>query len=142
MTDGVTGVGAMPIIDVADVEQAHDFYREKLGFKNGHIWRFDDGTASFAIVAMDKTPVGLRRKTEERDSRNEEWAAYLYVDDARAHFAAVEAAGAEIKWPLDRTFYDCLEFTVADPDGNLLAFGQELCDFPDTGHDSSEDTPT
>lgn len=129
----MTGLGAMPIIEVADVDASFAFYRDKAGFQGGNAWRDDDGTATFAIAAMDKIWIGLRRRHGAAPANNEEWAAYLYVDDVNAHHALATRTGVDIVYALEDQFYGCRDYTIRDPDGHLIAFGQELGDAPDTG---------
>jgi hypothetical protein len=53
----------------------------------------------------------------------QDWAAYLYVDDADAMHAEFASRGAAIvRPPVDKP-YNLREFEVRLPDGRLLAFG-------------------
>ena len=68
----------------------------------------------------------LRRRLGSERTNNEEWSAYLYVDDVDTHHEAVKATGVEIVYPLEDQFYGCRDYTIRDPDGHLIAFGQEI----------------
>ena len=48
---------------------------------------------------------------------------YLYPDDIVAYHAFVRDNGVDIP-DLENTFYDMVEFRIADPDGNRLWIGQ------------------
>ncbi|MCB1478441.1 MAG: VOC family protein [Rhodobiaceae bacterium] len=120
------GLGAMPIIEVGDLDAAFAAYTGRLCFQGGNTWHDDNGVASFAIVVLDAIRLGLRRREGEAPTGHEEWSAYLYVDDVDAHHDAVKRAGAEIVYPLEDQFYGCRDYTIRDPDGHLIAFGQEI----------------
>ena len=120
------GLGAMPIIEVGDVDSSFAFYRDSLCFQGGNTWHDESGIASFAIVVFDKIRLGLRRRLGSERTNNEEWSAYLYVDDVDTHHEAVRATGVEIVYPLEDQFYGCRDYTIRDPDGHLIAFGQEI----------------
>ena len=56
------------------------------------------------------------------------WDAYVYVRDADALHAELDARGADIvRSPTDRA-YGCREFEVRDRDGHVICFGQDLGD--------------
>ena len=112
---------AMPILEVSDVDASVAYY-QRLGFANGGVW---GDPSNFAIVQRGDVTLGLRKR-DGTIPVQEWWAAYIYVDDAKALHREFEAAGldpAELKNPTD---YGCIDFDIIDPDGHRLAFGQDL----------------
>jgi uncharacterized glyoxalase superfamily protein PhnB len=51
-------------------------------------------------------------------------ACYITVDDADAVWAEVQKAGATVS--IENSSYGMRDFNVADPDGNILGFGQPM----------------
>ncbi len=119
-----TGHRAMPVLAVADVAASVAFYRDKLGFSVGGMWP-DAENPGFAIVGMGTIIIALDRDPEAGAQRHG-WCAYLYIDDVDAYHAELAARGVEIARMPEDAFYGCRDMDVRDPDGNLLAFGQDL----------------
>ncbi|MEO1160531.1 MAG: VOC family protein [Pseudomonadota bacterium] len=113
---------AMPVLQVSDLSASVDYYN-RLGFATNGIW---GEPATFAIMQRGDVSIALQLLRAEKMPVNTHWAAYIYVDDARAVHTEFQAAGIEISRPPEEAFYGCLDFDVADPDGHLLAFGQDL----------------
>lgn len=54
------------------------------------------------------------------------WDAYVWVEGLDELFAEMKANGATIEYePCIQEDYDMKEFAVRDPDGYVLAFGQQ-----------------
>ena len=113
---------AMPVLQVSDLLASVDFYN-RLGFATGGIWGEPE---TFAIMQRGSVSLALQLLRAEKMPVNTHWAAYIYVDDATAVHEEFRAAGVEIVRPPEETYYGCLDFDVADLDGHLLAFGQDL----------------
>jgi uncharacterized glyoxalase superfamily protein PhnB len=117
-------IRAMPVLEVRDVVASAAFYEEKLGFDSGKI--FGDPPA-FGIVARGTVTIAFDQSRDaSRAPQNQYWAAYVYVADADALFAAYRAKGVGIVRDPEDTFYGCRDFDVRDLDGHLIAFGQDL----------------
>ena len=54
---------------------------------------------------------------------------YFYPDDVQALHAHVVSQGIDAT-PLHVTFYGMKEFSMQDPDGHMLCFGQETDEEP------------
>ena len=117
---------SMPLLQVADVRRSVAFY-ERLGFFCGGPWTHD-GEATFAIVQRGEVTLGLQRLAGADSTSNTHWAAYLYTDDAQALHAEFAAAGLEPSELRRNTDYACDDFEIRDPDGHLIAFGQDRAD--------------
>ena len=126
---------AMPVLQVADVAASAAFY-EKLGFQAHGFW---GEPPAFSIVQRGDITLALDRAGGGRAvTPNQSWAAYLYVDNVDDLYQEYVALQIDvISKPADQE-YGCREFTIADPDGHRLAFGQDLSvdeDGPGLGHE-------
>lgn len=113
---------AMPIIQVRDVRASAGFYA-KLGFDCHGFWGDPPG---FAILQRGDVTLGIFLPESGTVVPNDQWAMYVYVDDADALHAELAAIGGlELSEPCDEP-YGCRDFDVVDPDGHRIAFGQDL----------------
>ena len=106
------------VLPVADMDAAADFYG-RAGFE---IVRYDPGYTwvkhcGFEVLHLALVP-GLDRSANHA-------AGYVHVADARAWHAALTEAGIEASPVVDEP-WEMREFSVVDPDHNLLRFGQNL----------------
>ena len=105
-----------PILQVADLPRAIDFYTRTMGFELG--WTF--GTPAFiAGVRRDNVELNLRLEPRPVPSR-----AYIQVNGIDAYSKGISAAGARMIHPLEDRDYGMRDCTVADPDGNAIAIGE------------------
>lgn len=117
-------IRSMTVLQVRDVAQSEAFYRDKLGFHSHGTWGdppafciLQRGAVTLALdLSRDGAPIPV----------NQYWAAYIYIEDAEALVAEFRQAGLEILRGPEDTFYGLRDFDVRDPDGHLLAFGQDL----------------
>jgi len=119
------------VLQVSNIQRSLQFYRDVLGFKVG----LTEGEPTvFAIIRKDRAILFLDESREGGDvPLNQYWAAYLWVDDAIDDLAAAfEKKGATIVRGPETMPYGCRDFDVRDPDGHLIAFGQDLLE-PDAG---------
>ncbi|MEO1224285.1 MAG: glyoxalase superfamily protein [Pseudomonadota bacterium] len=124
----MTMVRSMTILEVSDVKKSAAFYRDKLGFTPGRFW---GDPPAFCIVGRDTVTIALDQSRDEgRKPQNQYWAVYVYVDDIEAVIADLQERGTEIARGPEDTVYDCREIDVADPDGHLLCFAQDLDEQP------------
>ena len=126
MSARLTGVS--PVLLVADVTKAADYFAAKLGFTVPHMW---GDPPHFCIPTRDGMAVMLNQvspgdRFEPNASLNGRYDVYFDVDDCDALHAEFEANGADIVCaPEDQPYY-MREFQVRDPDGHLLAFGHPI----------------
>ena len=120
--------GVSPVLLVADVDRAVEFYRDCLGFRcdvYGHPPNFvvavrDEATILLAL-APDAEQIVPNWKIVDKT-----WNAYVRVDDADAIYAEVQERGAKIDYTLYDAPHGFREFGVQDPDGHDIAFGQRI----------------
>ena len=62
---------------------------------------------------------------------NQYWAADVYVDDVDALHREFSRAGVDIVRGPEDMEYGCRDFDVRDPDGHLIAFGQDTQPSPE-----------
>ncbi len=114
---------------VSDIVASAEYYRDRLGFDFDEFW---GEPPRLVILFRDQVQIMLAAGNTEtppnpnRTAAGYCWQAYVYVDDADAAFAEMEAAGADILRPPEDRFYQCRDFDVMDPDGYVLCFGHEL----------------
>ena len=113
---------AMPVLDCTDMARAIAFYKDKLGFDASTFGE----PPTFAILQRGTVTLGLARADQGMAAIGGNWAAYVYVADADAAYAEFAAHGVPLTEPPQDKFYNCRDFTLADPDGHLLAFGHTL----------------
>ena len=119
-----TGLRSMPIIPSRDVDATARFFTDMLGFDANAFFRDDDGPAFFAIVGLGSVTIGIQRL--EQFDTHEGSVAYVYVDDAKKLARRFSDAGGTLRHEPHETFYGILEFDLKDPNGHIIAFGQDL----------------
>ena len=119
----MTLLRAMPVLQVRDVRASETFY-QSFGFLSHGIWDHG-GVAQFCILQWAQVTMALQRADEAvQPIRN--WVAYLYCDDVSALHARASNAGAKVGEIRRDTPYGCDDFDLTDPDGHVLAFGQDM----------------
>lgn len=122
----------VPMLNVSDIQASLTFYCDALGFemispeealeewhwcliRHGHI-----------ELMLSQTGAGPRLDVGVNPHRDANWPAifYFYPDDVVALYQALQDADHQVS-TLEATFYGMNEFSMQDPDGHLLSFGQE-----------------
>jgi lactoylglutathione lyase len=110
---------AFPIVTVADVDRANEFYTSVFGFEKG--FTFDeDGKTVFAFLQLEPLGIGVaaRRRAEDPD-----FALWLYTDDVDEAAGRLRAAGAdEVQAPTDQPWGE-RTCTFRSADGHLIHVG-------------------
>ena len=114
-----------PVLVVRDLAISLPYWRDRMGFDV--IGAFKDPPilvfmARCGIQFMLRETGGDPIPGTNRAWVGTAWDAHVWVDDADALHAEMEARGATVS-DLRDTFYDNREFEVTDPDGYLIAFG-------------------
>jgi uncharacterized glyoxalase superfamily protein PhnB len=113
-----------PQLLVDDLERAMKFYRELLGFSFGSVWRGFN-----AIGERDGFTVHLKCAPKTIEDRVHRWQhehldIHASVIGVRALYDECMAKGATIVKPLAETAWGTSDFYLEDPEGYILAFGE------------------
>ena len=122
-------LGSAPVLLVADVVKAANYYRDQLGFAYDRFW---GEPANFCMVKRDgfvvmlaQAPVGARLVPHWKVVGNM-WNAYFWCNDVEALHAEFVRSGARIDYGLGVKDYGIKEFGIQDLDGHDIAFGQRI----------------
>lgn len=111
----------IPTLPVRDLERAHRFYTDVLGFVEPWGWGDPPQYGGVQATAGEFPAIHLSVKQHEFEPGE----AYVIVDDVDAVFARVKAAGATFQHELSDRDYGMRDFTVVDPDGNVISFASD-----------------
>jgi catechol 2,3-dioxygenase-like lactoylglutathione lyase family enzyme len=110
---------AAPGVVVRDIQAAHAFYRDVLGFRKV----FENGDpVGFMVLEKDAAEIHLSQAREHRPTTINVF--HMYVDDVDALYAICQAAGVRIIKSLRDKDYGQRAFVFADPDGNRIDVGE------------------
>ena len=117
---------AIPILPVADLSEALDYYQRVLGFDVAWTWGEPPQLAS---VCRDRIEFNLAHRPGcSRTASGELGADKVYVRMAGIDefYSAIKAAGAKVTVPLEDRDYGLRDFRLADPSGNEISFGEVI----------------
>lgn len=121
---------AVPVLRSTNVERSLDYYVNVLGFARDWAYRWEPGSELiYASVSRDGASLHLSKNIPKRV------VAYFYVNGVDELHDEWKAANAEIMYdphvkeegPVDQP-WGMREIHLADPDGNVLKFGELLRD--------------
>jgi len=101
-------------LHVADLGRSLEFYSKIPG---AHVLVHRPG--QFAMLQIGKARLGLLARAQSLGSHLE-----VETEDLEAMYAHLRAAGIEPKTPPMKKPWGEVDFIVADPDGNLVEFGE------------------
>jgi catechol 2,3-dioxygenase-like lactoylglutathione lyase family enzyme len=108
-----------PGICVRDIQAAHTFYSDVLGFRKV----FENGNpVGFMVLKKDDAEIHISLKRDHQASTVN--VAHMFVDDVSSLYAICEAAGVKIVKSLALKDYGQRAFVFADPDGNRIDVGE------------------
>ncbi len=108
-----------PVLQVADLDRAVDFWKRVMGFEVA--WIAGGQPPNIASVCRDQIYLMVRVEKKPRPSE-----IYLELDEIDEYFRGVRAAGARIVYGLDDREYGMRDGRVEDPDGNQISLGQPV----------------
>jgi catechol 2,3-dioxygenase-like lactoylglutathione lyase family enzyme len=106
-----------PLLLVPDVCATADFYRKILGFKGDP----GAGTSDYSVVWRDNAAVHLARGEQAPTGVR----LFFWVKDVDGLHAELIGRGAAIEVPIGTRSYGVRDFSVRDPNGILVVFGQD-----------------
>ncbi len=122
----------IPMLNVSDLEASLSFYRQALSFElicpeqALSEWRWcaiRSGDTRLMLSETGSTPA-LAKECNPREDSSWPTIFYFYPDDVEALYRHLQGLGLKVT-PLEVTFYGMKEFSIRDPDGHLLSFGEE-----------------
>jgi uncharacterized glyoxalase superfamily protein PhnB len=114
----------VPVLKVADMQRAVDFYTGVLGF--AVCWQAgSDGGGENCMLAAGATNLLLSTGSHLGDEPQFTGTLYFNLVGVRDFFEQVKAK-AQVVWPLETMEYGQLEFGIRDCDGYVLAFAEAL----------------
>jgi len=122
----------VPMLNVSDVQASLAFYRDALGFdmvspeEALDEWHWCIIRHGNVELMLSQTGAGPRLDTGVNPHKDANWPTilYFYPDDVTTLYQALQDADYQVS-DLEVTFYGMNEFSMQDPDGHLLSFGQE-----------------
>ncbi len=112
---------SIPVLRVSDYQRAKAFWTEVLGFSVAE--EAGDPVVGFGIFRRDAARVFLEA-WQGPEAPYHRWRAYFHSSDLDGIAKSLTEAGADFKGPTV-TEYGMREIEIADPDGNVVCFGQD-----------------
>ena len=122
-------IGTAPYFVVKNLLNSLDYYANVLGFEYPKLW---GEPPTFAMPYREGFIFMLKEAEPDADiipNRRQSgyWDAYVWVTDADALFNQMQVNGAMIEYePEIMHNYGMKEFAVRDPDGYVIAFGEDV----------------
>ena len=121
----------MPMISVDSVDEAREFYVEKLGFEHMMGMLGKDGRLDFCTVMLGGAKIMFTRPQEKMDgagatSSKRPVEIYIQVADVNAHHDRLKKNKVKITNPLTDQWWGDRTFTVMDPFGYQIWFYQTV----------------
>jgi uncharacterized glyoxalase superfamily protein PhnB len=113
-----------PSMRYEDAPAAIEFLKSAFGFKEREVIANEDGTIAHAELSFGPSILMLGSARDDVHGKRV-GAGWLYVavEDADAHHARAQQAGATIVTELHDTDYGSRDYAARDPEGNLWNFG-------------------
>lgn len=114
-----------PTLKYDDAYAAIEFLERALGFERHQVFENDAGKVAHAELSFRGAFVmlGSRGVGDARFEPGERTVVYIAVDEVDALHDRAAQAGAEILMPPTDQDYGSRDFSLADPEGNVWAFG-------------------
>jgi uncharacterized glyoxalase superfamily protein PhnB len=114
----------MPVLRVAVLQEAVDWYTQILGFQV--LWRSPmDGGGENCLLQMGDVELMLSTGAHLGGPPALTGTLYFNVEGVEELFARISNQ-VEVVWPLEDQEYGTREFGVRDSDGYVLAFAEDL----------------
>ena len=109
------------LFPVDDVNEAAEYYRDKLGFTIKFEW---EDPPSYAVLKRgDSVSVHFTKRNDDFTPSKSHPAIYIFVYDVDAVYEELKSKGVPITNPIGDRDYGMRDFDIEDPNGYVLAFG-------------------
>ena len=110
-----------PFLATEDLPTNLAFYLDRLGFSLA--WEWGEPT-ELAAVCRDEVELTLASRADTKPGGISR--LYLHIDGVDSYHAQLQSAGVAITVAIADRPYGMRDFSVTDPAGNVLCFGQAL----------------
>lgn len=111
-----------PIFPVSDLVKSVAYYTDSLLFKTGFEWSDSEAEpVRYAILIHGDTEIHLTQSDKGHKA-----AAYFFLHGVKEYYDLVTQTGAQITEALQDQPWNMREFSVTDPDGHAIVFGESL----------------
>ena len=122
----------VPMLNVSNIDDSLDFYQQACGFEvvsdpaAVRDWRWASIRSGYTELMLSESGQAAVETKISDPHVDSNWPAifYFYPDDVVGLYAYVIAQGFK-PTPLVVTTYGMREFSLIDPDGHVLSFGQD-----------------
>jgi len=111
---------AATILHVSDVETSAKYYIETLGFSLD--FKYNDMTG----LEYGQVLIYLSGPKQDVKKAAGQGSIYIFCDEVDEYYMDITSKGAIALGPVDNRGYDMRDFTITDPDGNVLTFGKNI----------------
>lgn len=125
-------INVIPLLNVANLEASLNFYDKALGFEVVspaeaiQEWRWATIRSGDTELMLSEAQGDFRLKQGIDPHQDTSWPMilYFYPDNVDELYHHVVAQGFKA-YPVQVTVYGMREFSMQDPDGHMLSFGQD-----------------
>ena len=122
----------IPMLNVSDINGSLSFYEQALGFKvvsdpkavEEWRWATIRSGETELMLSETETDVGLKSPIDPQESTHWPSIFYFYPDSVSQLYEHIKRCGY-VPTPLIDTIYGMKEFSIQDPDGHMLSFGED-----------------
>ena len=113
-----------PIFRIFDIEKAHAFYLDYLGFQLDWVHQFNENMPLYFQISMDKTVLHL---SEHHGDASPGSAIRIRTNDLRGYHAKLSEKEYRYANPrIEKTPWNTLELNITDPFSNRILFYENL----------------
>lgn len=109
------------IFQVRDFQEALDYYTGVLGFGIGWIW---GEPPNYASICRDGVEINFGAPKEGQAITPS--GVYISLTEIDAYYEAIRTLGANVTVPVGDRPYGMRDFSIEDPSGNRVSFGQAI----------------